>query len=451
MPSGMLWGKVGRANVTVEEHNTKMRLYRTTKLHPEHRGAVIMIGNFDGVHLGHHALIEAVRAYATEHECPLGVLTFEPHPRLFFAQKPEPFLLTPKQQRSDLFQGLGFDFVVMQPFDADFTELKALHFIERILLADMGVSAVVVGEDFGFGQHREGNVDALQHRSEFDTIVVHEVFDNDLGVAYSSTKIRALLGTGETRLANTMMGHAFTVTGTVFRNEQTGRELGFPTANVRPMLNQIRPKLGVYAGRVRLNDGRVFDAAINWGLRPSVADRGLMYEAYLFDFDEDLYSQTIRIALLDYIRPEVTFAGIDALKEQIAQDCRQVAHILAEIPADSSVGCPITPEIRKLPLMSASQRTAIEAATFRRLVQHFQQHTEVQNIDLMLLADFCRNCLSKWYEAAAAEQDVTLDKATARAIIYGEPYADWKAKYQTEATAEKIAALAARQKQKDQT
>ena len=425
-----------------------MKLYRTSTIDTTHRGAVIVIGNFDGVHRGHHALIEAARDYAVQHQCPLGVLTFAPHPRQFFAQKSEPFLLTPDQLRIDLLHRWGFDFVVMQTFDADFTEVKALHFIERILLADMGVAAVVVGEDFGFGQHREGNVTVLQHRTEFETIAVHEVQDHDLGVAYSSTKIRALLGEGKIRLANEMMGHAFTVMGTVFRNEQVGRELGFPTANVRPMPHQIPPKLGVYAGRVLLNDGRVFDAAINWGLRPSVADRGLMYEAYLFDFDEDLYSQTIRIALLEYIRPEVAFQGIEALQKQIAEDCRQVARVLADIPSDSPVGSPITPNLPRLSFLSQSQRTAVEAATFRRLVQHLQQNPQVQNIDLMLLADFCRNCLSKWYETAAAEQGVVLDKAEARRRIYGESYADWKAKHQTEATPEQLAALAAKQKQK---
>ena len=416
-----------------------MELYQTTALAPEHRGAVIMIGNFDGVHLGHQVLINTARDYAQKHQCPLGVLTFEPHPRLFFNKDTEPFLLTPQTLRGEIFQSFGFDFAVMQKFDADFTKLKALHFIERILLNDMGVAAVVVGEDFGFGQQREGNIVTLQHRAEFDTIAVSEVQDEETDEAYSSTNIRALLSQGDIRAANKMLGHTFSVIGTVFRNEQAGRELGFPTANIRPTPHLIQPKLGVYAGRVTLDDGRVFDAAINWGLRPSVANRGLMYEAYLFDFDEDLYDQTIRIALLEYIRPEVTFSGIDALCEQIAEDCRKVAECLAGIPCDKP----------KAPIMSESQRIATEAAAFRRLVQHLQDSPDVQNIDLMLLANFCRNCLSKWYESAATEQGVKLDKSAARAIIYGEPYEDWKAKHQTEASPEKIAALATRQKQKE--
>lgn len=425
-----------------------MKLYQTSQLDAEHRGAVVMIGNFDGIHAGHRALIEAARNYAEEHQCPLGVLTFEPHPRQFFAPKSEPFLLTPGLLRGELFQAQRLDFAVMQPFNADFTEMRALHFIERILLNNMAVKAIVVGSDFGFGQNRKGGISDLQHRQEFETLVVSEVADQKTGVVFSSTQIRTLLSNGKTHLANTMMGNAFTVIGTVFRNEQTGRELGYPTANIRPMSHQIRPKLGVYAGRVQLEDGRVFDAAVNWGLRPSVADRGLMYEAYLFDFDEDLYDQTIRIALLDYIRPEMKFQGTEALKEQIALDCLEVRRILADIAAETPLGRPINRDDSETSILTQAQRTAIEAATFRKLVQHFQAHPEVQNIDLMLLADFCRNCLSKWYQAAAEERGITLETAVARESIYGMPYEDWKAKHQTEATAEQQEALAARKQQK---
>lgn len=419
-----------------------MKVYNDTILEPEHRGGVVIIGNFDGVHRGHQSLFEAARKYASDHQCPLGVMTFTPHPTQFFQRQADsPFLLTPEPLRSELLHNFGADFIVIQNFDKDFAAIRAHHLIERILVKNMGVRAIIAGNDFGFGQNREGNVDTLKAAKDFETIVVNLSAEQENHTAYSSSLIRAKLVEGDIELANQIMGHAFTVVGSVFRNQQLGHTLGFPTANIWPMASQIVPRHGVYAARVATTDGRILDAVVNVGVRPTTEQHLLMYEAHLFDFDEAIYGQTLRIALLHFLRDEQQFPDLNDLRNQIDQDRQTAFNLLANTPKDDPVHTPIQQRVTQGQQLSARQHRTIQTGVFRRLVQHLRNHPEAQNIDMMIVAAFCRNCLANWYADEAVKLGVTLERDEAREIIYGMPYEQWKEQHQIEQKPEKLALL----------
>ena len=429
-----------------------MRHYASTQVGQDHRGSVVVMGNFDGVHRGHRVLIDRAKVYASEHHCPLGVVTFSPHPRLFFNRdknKP-PMMITPDSLKEDIFAAQGFDFYVALPFDRTLANISAHAFMERILVHGLGVKAVVIGQDFGFGHHREGGVLDLQQQKSFETMVVQEVLQDDQAMPFSSSVIRLQLQEGNIRLANNLLGHPFTVHETVFRHKRTGREIGFPTANLRPMSDQVWPKFGTYAGRVKLADGRLFDAAINWGVRPTMGQQDPMYEAHLFDFEGNLYDQPLRLALLEFVRPEKKFAGLNALKAQISEDIKVVKQKLLAYPPESVHAQPISREMPSEKYLGVRDLQAIEAAAFRRMVQHFRDHPEVQNIDLMILADFCRNCLSNWYLEAAQDLGLKMSKDDARERIYGMPYATWKQQHQIKQSPKKLALLEQVTKQRRQ-
>lgn len=453
-----------------------MKLYNSTKIDHAHHGSVLVIGKFDGIHLGHRILIEHARALSRTHNLPLGVLTFSPHPSKFFRRDLKNYLITPDRLRRDIFQSLGFDFMVEQPFDKSLASLRAHQFIERILNQDLEASHIVVGEDFGFANNREGGIVDLRACKKFSTHPV-PIQSDDVHKDYiSTTKIRSLLEEGKISLANEQLGRAFTIVGEVLPRHRLGHELGFPTANILAMPDQVLPKFGVYAGRAQLADGRIFDAALNWGVRPTtkkttamfkalladgrvydttpdwgtpsaIKNNPAMYEAHLFNFNEDIYGQEIRLALIDYLRPEQKFSTLGALKAQIAKDCEAAKKSLANLPLEHPSAIPVTTDV-PASLIPQYELTQIEAATFRRVVQHFRDHPEVQNIDLMLLADFCRNCLSNWYQEEAATRGYQLSKAHARERVYGQPYEEWKARHQSEADPELLRKLEERRDKK---
>jgi riboflavin kinase/FMN adenylyltransferase len=303
------------------------------------RGAMLAMGNFDGLHQGHAALIGEARARARSDGVPLAVLTFEPHPRSVFMPDGEPFRLTPFRVKEREIARLGVDLLFVQHFDLAFAKKSAESFVEEVLLDAIGVSHIVVGHDCTFGNRRRGTPELLRVAGAehgFGVTVVEPVRGPD-ATAYSSTHIRELLKSGKPREAAAQLGRFWEIDGRVMVGDRRGRGLGFPTANLA-LGEYLRPALGVYAvrvsgdGRDDLFGGRAIDGVANLGLRPTVGGQEPRLEAHLFDIDADLYGRHLRVSLVEFIRPEKKFAGLDALKAQIAEDAQRARAILAAAP-----------------------------------------------------------------------------------------------------------------------
>ncbi len=310
-----------------------MTLYRDARSLPDAaRGGVVLLGNFDGVHRGHQAVIAAGRQVADRDGVKLGALTFEPHPRALFVPDTAPFRLTAMPAKARLLQAHGCDFVVAQTFDRAFAGLEARAFVTEILVAGLKARHVVCGYDFTFGRQRQGHVDALAEWGRefgFGVTVVQPVTRE--GEIYSSTRIREALRGGHVAEAAALLGQDWEIEGAVMHGDKRGRLLGFPTANV-DLGDHLVPRLGVYAVRV-LDTAEAPPAwrpgVANLGRRPTVDGEKLSFEVNLFDFAGDLYGRTLRVALSAFLRPEQKFAGLDALKAQISADAAAARAILA--------------------------------------------------------------------------------------------------------------------------
>lgn len=291
------------------------------------RSGIVALGNFDGFHRGHQAVVARARAAAARR--PLIVATFDPHPVRYFKPDAAPFRLTTLDQRARLFAAAGADAMVVFGFDAALASLSAEDFVVERLVARLGVAGVVTGDDFTFGRGRSGDVGvlrALGERHGFSVDTVSAVTQGDEVV--SSSRIRALLTRGDPRAAADLLTRPFAIEGVVQHGDKLGRTIGYPTANVA-LGNYLRPAYGIYAVRVRLDDGRLVDGAANLGIRPSFDPPKELLEAYLFDFAEDLYGRTIEIALIDYLRAEAKFDSLDALTAQMDADCGAARAVLA--------------------------------------------------------------------------------------------------------------------------
>lgn len=299
-----------------------------TGLGAAHRGASVAMGNFDGVHLGHQAVI----ALAAEAPAPLGIVTFEPHPREFFAPAAPPFRLMNAEARTHRLEKLGVAELYELPFDATLAGMEAETFVAEVLVAGLGVAHVTVGADFRFGKGRGGTAETLGRegaRHGFGVTIADLVAAD--GAEISSTAIRAALAGGRPREAAGMLGHWHRIEGPVLHGEKRGRALGFPTANMA--LDGLHlPKFGVYAVKVDVLTGPhagSHDGAASLGIRPMFgADRPNL-ETHVLDFAGDLYGQHLSVALVDYLRPEMTFEGLPALVAQMEADCDRARTILA--------------------------------------------------------------------------------------------------------------------------
>ena len=302
------------------------------------RGSLLAMGNFDGVHLGHQAVIRQAREHADKLGCPLGVMLFNPHPRQFFAPDAPSFRLTRLPTRARLLAGLGIDFTLALPFDANLAACPAPQFIDTILIDTLGISGVSVGHDFHFGKDRRGTPDMLHQRGAeagFEVFVTPALLQADNQAPYSSSAIRQLLRDGDARAAAALMGHSWSIEGSVNHGDKRGRTIGFPTANME-LGDYLQPAFGVYAVRAEILSGplqgQIHDGVANLGLRPTVGGTAPRLETHLFDFDADLYDHELGVALLDFIRPEQKFDGLDALKAQIARDSQAARDALAAQP-----------------------------------------------------------------------------------------------------------------------
>jgi riboflavin kinase/FMN adenylyltransferase len=312
-----------------------MRIFRHYGDVPEAlKGAVVAVGNFDGVHRGHAALIDEAGRLARARGKPLGVLAFEPHPREFFRPSPESFRLTPFRSKTHLIAARGVDALYCLNFDAALAGKSAEEFIDEVLVRGLGVSGLVVGEDFQFGKGRTGNTATLKDAGAFDVTIFEPVAA--LGRKISSTEIREALKQGHPERAAELLGHYWSIEGRVEHGDKRGRDIGFPTANMR-LHDCLQPAFGVYAVRVSvIEEDRVVarhDGVANFGIRPMFESATPLLESYLFDFDGDLYGKHLAVALVARLRDEEKLPDLAALKTRIAQDCQAARAALLAAPA----------------------------------------------------------------------------------------------------------------------
>lgn len=307
-----------------------MRIVRDWRgLAADETGAAVALGNFDGVHRGHQAVIAAARDAATARGAPLGVVTFEPHPRRYFQPDAAPFRLMTSAQQARALDALGVDILYVLPFDAAMVAMSAETFAREVLSQGLGVVHVAAGFDFTFGAKRTGDARTLQALGEalgFGVSIVSPVGD-ETGYKVSSTAVRQALEQGRPDLAAELLGRPFAIEGVVEEGRKLGRTLGFPTANVE-LGRYLRPRLGVYATRTRLADGRVLKGVANIGQNPAAGLVEPRLEVWLFDFDGDLYGQTIETELAVFQRPERNFDSLEALTAQVMADAEEARRLL---------------------------------------------------------------------------------------------------------------------------
>lgn len=292
-------------------------------------GGIVALGNFDGFHLGHQAVVGAAVARARAEGRPVLVATFDPHPVRYFRPDTPPFRLTTLDQRQRLFAEAGADAMVVFRFDAALASRSAEAFVAERLVGCLAAAGVVTGEDFTFGKGKSGDaavLAALGARYGFATETVGAVSLD--GEPVSSSRIRGALKAGDTATATRLLTRPFAIEGRVQHGDKVGRLIGYPTANL-DLGSYLRPAYGIYAVRGRLEDGRVLAGAANLGVRPQFEPPKELLEPYFFDFAGDLYGQMIEVELVEYLRPEARFDSLEALQAQMAADCVAARAVLS--------------------------------------------------------------------------------------------------------------------------
>ncbi|MBT6304595.1 bifunctional riboflavin kinase/FAD synthetase [Rhodospirillaceae bacterium] len=310
-----------------------MRILRhIAEISAEEQGSVAAVGNFDGVHLGHQMVINEASRIANGLKAPLGVLTFEPHPRMLFQTDGAPFRLTSNSSKADALKSVGVDLLFELPFDHAFSQLSAEEFVTDVLGKSLRLKHVICGYDFIFGHRRRGTPEILEHLCGDIGIGVSRMpaFSETDGAVYSSTRVRQCLTEGDPRGAAELLGRPWSFSGTVEAGDQRGRTIGFPTCNLR-IVDLIQPAHGVYAVQVAIeNEIDWISGVANFGRRPTVNDRGTLFEVNLFDIERDLYGKSLTVRIIDFIRPEKKFTGIEDLKNQITADCKRAHQLLSD-------------------------------------------------------------------------------------------------------------------------
>jgi len=297
---------------------------------PEHlRGGVVALGNFDGFHRGHQAVVGAALAHGRATGRPVLVASFDPHPVRYFRPDAPPFRLTSLDQRAALFAAAGADAMLVFDFNATLANVSAAEFVSDWLIGRAGAAHIVTGEDFTFGKGRAGNVAVLAELGAAQGLTAQAIGPvSDEQGAVSSSRIREALIAGDPVTAARLLTRPYRIQGRVQHGDKLGRTIGYPTANI-DMDRYLRPRYGIYAVRGLLPDGRVLHGAANVGIRPTFDPPKELLETHFFDFAESLYDQCIEIELIAYLRPEAKFDSLDALTAQMDRDCAEAKRILA--------------------------------------------------------------------------------------------------------------------------
>lgn len=311
-----------------------MRIFRHYNDVPDEcKGGVVAIGNFDGVHRGHQALLAEARRCARERNAIFGVLAFEPHPREYFRPSAECFRLTPFRTKARLLAQQGSEAMFALPFDRAMAETSAQDFILEVLINGLGAGAVVVGSDFQFGKGRAGNTAVLSYMGEMEGlgVIVFPAVEDERHGKISSSRIRRALKEGRPREAADLLGHCWTIESRVEHGDGRGRTIGVPTANMR-IDGYLAPAFGVYAVRATIMDddrpAGHFDGVANVGIRPMFESPVPLLETWLFEFSGELYGRHLAVELVEYLRPEARFDSLDALKRQIDADANVARAVL---------------------------------------------------------------------------------------------------------------------------
>ena len=290
---------------------------------------VVTLGNFDGVHRGHQEILRRLVARARDSGADAVALTFHPHPTAVLAPDRAPRLITDWRTRMERLAATGVDVIIVQRFTRAFSEIGAEDFVRRFLVSALGVQAVVVGHRVSFGHNRAGGTETLRRLGAacgFSVEVVGPVEAD--GILVSSSAVRTAIAAGDFRRARTLLGHPVAVAGRVIHGHHRGRQLGFPTANLRLSASLMLPPDGVYAVRVRFG-GPARDAVANLGFNPTFQDRERGLEAHIFDLDEDLYGRRIEVQFVERLRGEIKFPSVEALAQQIARDAAAARRVLS--------------------------------------------------------------------------------------------------------------------------
>jgi len=298
---------------------------------PKYKGAVVALGNFDGVHLGHRAILQNAVTLAKQYGAPAAVMTFEPHPREFFAKDGKKLRISSFHSKVKNFADMGIELLFLVRFNARFASLSPESFVADVLHRDLGAKHIVTGYNFAFGKNRGGNTAFLKAQAEhldFGFTACGAVQDAS-GVTISSSAIREFLATGNVKKASALLGRPYSIDGRVRHGQKKGRELGFPTANLS-LDKLFAPRYGIYAARftVEGNPGRNYNGAANLGIRPTFDLTQPLLEVHGFDMDEQLYGRRIAVELVEFLRDEQRFDNVEALKSQIAKDCQQARSLL---------------------------------------------------------------------------------------------------------------------------
>ncbi|WP_157573015.1 bifunctional riboflavin kinase/FAD synthetase [Novosphingobium sp. AAP83] len=308
-----------------------IRLHSLEPVPENLRGGIVALGNFDGFHLGHQAVVgEAIR-WAKAEGRPAIVATFDPHPVRHFTPDAAPFRLTTLDQRQELFAAAGADAMLVIQFNAAVAGMTAQQWIEQGLVGHLGAVGVVTGDDFTFGKGRGGNPQVLVDHGATVGLRAKAVSAVTLeGEVVSSSRIRDALKSGDCETATRLLTRPFAMRGPVQHGDKVGRTINFPTANL-DIGAYLRPRYGIYAVTGRLPDGRVLKGAANIGIRPTFDPPKELLEPHFFDFSGDLYGQEIEVAFHHFLRPEAKFDGLDALVAQMARDCDEARRLLGSV------------------------------------------------------------------------------------------------------------------------
>lgn len=303
---------------------------------PSFRNATITIGAFDGVHQGHRTILTQLKKIASSQFGETVVITFHPHPRRILNNAEAPSLLTSLDERISLFSSIGVDHLAIIPFNHDFASLSAEDYVEEFLVKYFNPKAIIIGFDHRFGKNRTGDYTMLEEKGILFGFKVYEIPEHVINESkVSSTQIRQALLSGDIQLANDLLTYPFQLAGTVIEGDKLGRTIGFPTANLSILNNdKLIPASGVYAVRVYRENGNstsVLNGMMNIGYRPTVNGRERRIEVHIFNFNEDIYHETLKVELFFHTRKELKFDGINALKQQLEKDKIEISHLLQKI------------------------------------------------------------------------------------------------------------------------
>ena len=298
-----------------------VKLYNNFQINKQHKNSIILIGNFDGVHLGHQKLFRLAQNYKKKYSLKVGVLTFEPMPKMFFNKDLKNFRISSFNQKINLLQKQKVDFVISKQFTKKFSKIKSTNFIEKILFQKLKAKFIFVSDNFRFGYKREGNVKQLiKYESHFNYRIIKPQSLKRGNKVISSSLIRNYLQKGKLENANTLLNRKWAIEGKVQKGRQIGKKIGFPTANI-DIKNYVLASTGVYAIRAKVNKNRNFIKGIaNLGYRPTFKGKKILLEAHLFNFSGNLYNKYLTVEFIKFIRKEKKFKTVDQLKRQIKID-----------------------------------------------------------------------------------------------------------------------------------